>query len=144
MVTLLSSTATRGSIHEQSVVRGGLVDPTNLDEGAIMSTRSFVAAGCLLGLATACNFNVPFDPAELVRPIDEALNSLQNGLEGALADPFGTRPFPVLVGGDGERVYTRPRSPTAASTSRVRRATSSCRVSSGRATSINSPARNAS
>lgn len=59
----------------------------------------------ILVIAAGCNVNVPFDPADVVRPIDEAIDEAQQAIEGAIADPLGAKPFPVLVGGDGERVY---------------------------------------
>lgn len=60
-----------------------------------------------LGLAamTACQLDVPIDPAGLVSPLNSALAGLDREIERSLADPLGTHPYPVLLGGDAERVY---------------------------------------
>jgi hypothetical protein len=65
---------------------------------------SVLSGFCFLGFV-GCNVNVPFDPSDLVRPIDDVFEGVQEGLADAVADPLGAKPFPVLVGGDNERVF---------------------------------------
>jgi hypothetical protein len=63
------------------------------------------ACTLVLCLFWGCNVNVPFDPATVLQPIDDAFQEAQQFIEGAVADPLGAKPFPVLVGGDSERVF---------------------------------------
>ncbi len=61
----------------------------------------------LLGLLTnaACNVQVPVDPANLFAPIGDAVDAAQDAIAGAVADPLGSKPFPVILGGDETRVF---------------------------------------
>lgn len=52
----------------------------------------------------ACNFNVPFDPTQISQPVDNLVNGINDAIDNALADPLGAKPFPVLIGGDNQRV----------------------------------------
>jgi hypothetical protein len=64
-----------------------------------------VFAGVALAFATACNINAPVDPANVVRPIDDLINTVDRTIDNLLTDPLGTKPFPVLAGGDNQRVF---------------------------------------
>lgn len=55
-------------------------------------------------LTAACNFNVPFDPSQISQPIDNLVNGINDVIDDSLADPLGAKPFPVLIGGDNQRV----------------------------------------
>lgn len=56
-------------------------------------------------LGVACNLYMPFDPATVFQPVDEAIQEAEQAFENAVADPLSAKPFPVIVGGDNERVF---------------------------------------
>lgn len=58
-----------------------------------------------LFLNAGCNVNVPVDPNDLLSPIGSAIDAAQDSLAGAVADPLGSKPFPVILGGDETRVF---------------------------------------
>lgn len=63
---------------------------------------SFVFAAVLI---VGCTANFPFDPANVFEFPGDSFKSIQEDFEDFLADPLGIKPFPVVVGGDSERIY---------------------------------------
>ena len=61
------------------------------------SVSAFLISGC-------GSIDFLFDPANLVRPIDAALNGLESAFDEFAADPFDSKPYPVLLGGNNARV----------------------------------------
>jgi hypothetical protein len=64
---------------------------------ALLAVAALLQAGCTL--------TSPFDPAGVFAPINEFVNEAQNAVEGAVANPFGNNPYPVVIGGDSTRVF---------------------------------------
>lgn len=54
---------------------------------------------------SGCTVEAPFDPLTVVGPLASAIESIQKEIENAVADPLDSRPFPVLIGGDSERIF---------------------------------------
>lgn len=52
-----------------------------------------------------CTIEAPFDPLSVVGPLANAIESIQKEIENAVADPLDSKPFPVLIGGDSERIF---------------------------------------
>ncbi|TWT41856.1 hypothetical protein RAS1_29790 [Phycisphaerae bacterium RAS1] len=67
--------------------------------------RASLLSTPLAALLASCTVDAPFDPARFFGPLGDALSDAQNTLEGALADPLGAQPFPVLMGGDSDRIF---------------------------------------
>jgi len=64
--------------------------------------RVVTLAGVFVVLGSVgCTIDVPFPPSGL----EEFFGRQQSGVERWFRDPFDSRPYPVLVGGDSERVY---------------------------------------
>ena len=64
-----------------------------------------------IGVATicfcmaACTVNAPFDPSDPFRDLSGLIDDDQSGFENAIEDPLGSKPFPIVFGGDSERVF---------------------------------------
>jgi hypothetical protein len=56
-------------------------------------------------MVAGCTWNVPFDPAGFFGSLGDTLANLGEELTSALDDPLGSKPFPVLIGGDSERIF---------------------------------------
>lgn len=54
---------------------------------------------------TACNLDIPLNPASLGRPVTNFFNDLEESADRAVADPFEVRPFPRLIGGNNRDVF---------------------------------------
>jgi hypothetical protein len=68
--------------------------------------KSVLFYGLALWVALpGCSVNVPFDPASSLSGLDSVLGTLQEGFADAVADPLQARPYPVLIGGDSQKIY---------------------------------------
>lgn len=67
------------------------------------ATEKLTTLAAILALA-GCTVDVPINPAAGFQPLDSLLNDLQSGFGDAVADPLGAKPFPLLLGGDSQRV----------------------------------------
>jgi len=56
-------------------------------------------------LCGGCSVNLSFDPSSVFDPIEDALDDAGQAIEDALSDPLSSKPFPVLIGGDDERLF---------------------------------------
>ncbi len=68
--------------------------------------RRSVVAGLGVVLFCGCTVDIPFD--ESAGPLGDLtgfLGNLQRGFENAIEDPFDANPFPIVFGGDSERVF---------------------------------------
>ena len=70
-----------------------------------MFQRAIVPIVASTLFVASCDIDVPVNPNAIFVPIERAVDTLQQGLQAAVADPFGSKPFPVLIGGDSERVF---------------------------------------
>jgi len=61
------------------------------------------AALLLTGLA--CNADLSFDPSEALSESNDGTPESGRAIEDAVRDPLNADPFPVLIGGDDERLY---------------------------------------
>lgn len=68
------------------------------------ATGKLTTLAAILALA-GCSVDVPINPAAGYQPLDDLINGLQSGFEDAVEDPLGAKPFPLLMGGDSERVF---------------------------------------
>lgn len=69
----------------------------------MLATR--VALGTIAAFMIAgCTVNAPIDPSDIFGPFSSAVERAQRNLEDALADPFHTNPWPVLIGGNSQRI----------------------------------------
>lgn len=61
---------------------------------------------CSLALCSlvGCTVDAPLDPANLGRPLDNIGDAISNAFENAIEDPLDQSPYPVILGGDSERV----------------------------------------
>ncbi len=59
----------------------------------------------LLLSASACSVEMPFDPATVLQPIENALTDAERAFEDAVTDPLNAKPFPVLIGGNDEQIF---------------------------------------
>ncbi len=67
--------------------------------------RTLVPVTLLAALtAGGCTTDLPFNPTEFIQPIANDLDRLERFIDDALADPLNSRPFPLIVGGDSERI----------------------------------------
>jgi hypothetical protein len=55
-------------------------------------------------LLCGCTVDVPLNPAGLLGPLEDIAQRLQNDVERLVGDPLGSKPFPVIIGGDSERL----------------------------------------
>lgn len=62
----------------------------------------FGLAGLLLA---SCNVNPPFDPSSVFRPLDDAFENAEQFADNLVEDPLGSKPFPVICGGDNSKVF---------------------------------------
>ena len=53
----------------------------------------------------SCNVNAPFDPTNVFRPLDDALENAEQFADNLVEDPLGSKPFPVIIGGDNAKVF---------------------------------------
>jgi hypothetical protein len=70
-----------------------------------MNRRLRLASCAVLFAAAGCTVDFPFDPTASVDPLFDALRDAEKDIGDAIADPFDSRPFPVIVGGDSERIF---------------------------------------
>lgn len=70
------------------------------------------ASTCILGMGLAClvfaggcTLTAPVDPAGLTGTLGGLLDDVSNAVENAVEDPLGVKPYPVVIGGDSERVF---------------------------------------
>lgn len=70
-----------------------------------MFQRAIVPVVASLCFVASCDIDVPVNPNAIFIPIERVVDGLQQGLQDALSDPLGSKPFPVLIGGDGDRVF---------------------------------------
>lgn len=61
------------------------------------------AAFLLTGLA--CNVDLSFDPSEALSEFNDGVREAGRAIEQAVRDPLDADPFPVLIGGDDQRLY---------------------------------------
>ncbi len=59
----------------------------------------------LMTAPTGCTLESPIDPANLTDDLFGFLSGLENQLENAIEDPLDTKPFPVLLGGNSQRLF---------------------------------------
>ena len=68
----------------------------------------YVRAGlAMLALivAAGCTVEAPFDPATVFGPLEDFVSGVQESYTNFVGDPFDSRPFPTLLGGDSQRVF---------------------------------------
>ncbi|MCC7292028.1 MAG: hypothetical protein IT449_08215 [Phycisphaerales bacterium] len=68
-----------------------------------MKPRHLLVGAAALLLA-ACNADLNSDPNGLFESFSDAMNNLERRIEQGLADPLDSDPYPLLIGGDDERV----------------------------------------
>lgn len=68
-----------------------------------MSRTALATLLALVAALPACTVDVPFDPATLLLPGGLSDGLLKFGQQ--LEDPLNNQPAPVLLGGDGERIF---------------------------------------
>lgn len=69
------------------------------------TTRSLIAGVIAGSILTGCDVNVPFDLSGVFRPLDEALADAERFADNLVEDPLGSKPFPVIIGGDAHSVF---------------------------------------
>ena len=52
-----------------------------------------------------CDVSVPFNPGGAFESVDDFFGDVEQSLDNLVEDPLGAKPFPVIVGGDNERVF---------------------------------------
>lgn len=52
-----------------------------------------------------CDVSVPFNPSGVFMPTDDFFDDVEQSLDNLVEDPLGAKPFPVIIGGDNERVF---------------------------------------
>lgn len=62
---------------------------------------------CIMVMAGSfgCDVSVPFNPGGAFEPVDGFFDDVEQSLDNLVEDPLGAKPFPVIVGGDNERVF---------------------------------------
>jgi hypothetical protein len=74
------------------------------EEQLMRHRLAWLTTACVL-LSAGCTFDVPVDPAGFFASLPDPFAGLGEAVEKALSDPLGSKPFPVLVGGDSERIF---------------------------------------
>lgn len=69
-----------------------------------MKLRAIGAAAICFCMA-GCTVNAPFDPSDVFGDLGGLIEGLQSGFENAIEDPLRNKPFPIVFGGDNERVF---------------------------------------
>jgi hypothetical protein len=64
---------------------------------------AMLVTSCLF--VVACNVNLPFDPGRPSAVISDVIDDVQDAVTVAVKDPLNAKPFPVLIGGDSNRVF---------------------------------------
>lgn len=66
-----------------------------------LTTGILAGIGLVLG---GCTADVPLNLAEFLGPLEDVAQQLQHDVERLVGDPLGSKPFPVIIGGDSERI----------------------------------------
>ena len=69
-----------------------------------MKLRAISVAAICFGM-TGCTVNAPFDPSDVFGDLSGLIEGIQSGFENAIEDPLRSKPFPIVFGGDSERVF---------------------------------------
>ena len=72
-----------------------------------MKRRALLLAGLILTTGAGCTVDLPGFalPFGGQFPLAAAVQQAQRNFERLVADPLGSKPFPVLIGGDSERIF---------------------------------------
>ena len=66
---------------------------------------SLLGLGAALIVCVGCTLNVPGLPTGPINDIQDFFEGLERQVENAIEDPLGNRPYPVLLGGNTQRLF---------------------------------------